>query len=266
MSWKSTLEDVIAHRRRAMGDPPSLDELIDLRQGRLSADQRERVLERAAVDPEVAQDLLDIVDYPNLPSADDEPDGERRAERWRRFQERLRAEDPDPFGQGSADPGELPQVLGRSAAARRPRWLGVAASLAIGAVVGAFLWQILRPSSTGPGTPVGNVEILSLSLDQSPGSRGGRVELPGSAEWTLLTFGSARLPAASEYSILVRDRAGAEVWRRDGLVVGTGGLLTVLIPAEVFPPGGYRAEIYPDGDFEGKPAATATWTVAATVP
>jgi hypothetical protein len=264
MSWKAIVEEVIADRRRAMGERPSLDELIELREGRLSADARERVLERAAVDPEVAGELLDVLDYPALPPADGEPDAERKAERWRRFKERLRA-----AGEGESAPGEVvpwPRAVDRRQVVTTSPLMKMAATFLVGTLAGTLGMLALRQRPQEPAAPARNVETVGLSLDSEPGSRGGRVRLPETAEWVLLTFGSGRLPPASDYGILVRDTAGVEVWRHDGLEPGTGGLLTVLVPVRVLPPGGYLAEIYPDDDFEDEPAATATWTVESVVP
>lgn len=265
MSWKAIVEEVIADRRRAMGERPSLDELIELREGRLSADARERVLERAAVDPEVAGELLDVLDYPALPLADGEPDAEWKTERWRRFKERSGEE----AGESEIAPGEVvpwPRAADRRPEATSSPWMKMAATFLVGTLAGTLGMLALRQRPQEPAAPARNVETVGLSLDSEPGSRGGRVRLPETAEWVLLTIGSGRLPPASDYGILVRDNAGVEVWRHDGLEPGTGGLLTVLVPVTVLQPGGYLAEIYPDGDFEDEPAATATWTVESMVP
>lgn len=267
MSWKAVFEEVVADRRRAMGERPSLDELVDLREGRLSADARERVLERAAVDPEVARELLDVLDYPALSPADGEADAERKAERWRRFRAR-QVESREAAGKGEGAPGEVvrwPRPRERRTVVSSPR-MKLAASFLAGTLAGTLGMLALRQRPPEPAAPARNVETAELSFDGAPGSRGGAVRLPKTAEAVLLTFGSARLPPASDYGILVRDSAGVEVWRRDGLVPGTGGVLTVLVPVRVLPPGGYLAEIYPDGDFEDEPAATATWTVESAVP
>ena len=92
MAEKTDLLTPLLETRRRRSARPALETLIDLREGRLSDDERERVLERAAVDPEVARELLDTLDYPALPQEEDEPGDERRAKRWRRFRERLSEE------------------------------------------------------------------------------------------------------------------------------------------------------------------------------
>ena len=80
MSSKAILQEVITDMRQAMGERPSLEMLIRLREGRLSEEEREQVLERAAVDPEFAKELLDVLDFPNTPAEEDEEQDEELRE------------------------------------------------------------------------------------------------------------------------------------------------------------------------------------------
>src|SRR5689334_11763870 len=127
MDWKATLAEIIAERRKELGERPSLDEMIALRVGELSADERERLLERAAWDPEVARELLDVIRFPDLGHGETPPEDDADQDRsWQVMRAKLRSE------------GLLPEVSAAPAPAPPPPrarvwdWLPMAASFAAG--------------------------------------------------------------------------------------------------------------------------------------
>ena len=253
-SRKAILEKVMADRLRAMGEGPDAEKLVQWRQGTLTEQEREAWLERAAVDPAFARQLLDGLDFPEVPT--EQPwDEATRERKWQRFTDRLREE-----GARADGPATEPLAFPAPVADRATRWLRLAASLFIGVLLGVALYRVVDgPTSQAPA--VRNVESLALIFDDATGGRGSSTEIKASAEWVQLTFSSASLPVAESYSLRVLDTGGAEVFRQAGLVPGTGAKLTALLPASRLPAGGYQALIYPGDDFDAEALATATWIV-----
>jgi len=94
MDWKATLADAMAERRRELGERPSTEELIALRAGELSDDERERLIEHAAWDPDVARELFDLLRFPALPDGEAEVSaaGPAQDRSWQALRARLRSE------------------------------------------------------------------------------------------------------------------------------------------------------------------------------
>ena len=273
-SRKATLEQVMADRLEAMGEEPSSETLLAWRQGRLDESEREQLLERAAVDPAFARELLDTLDFPELP-AEQPWDAPTRERKWQRFTERMRAEgvwadeaadEASSTREGVDPPVTFPTSVAGSAR-RAGAWgrLPLAASLLIGVLLGATLYRVVD----GPATPVPalrNVESLALAFDHEAGGRGSVAEIKASAEWLQLVFSASALPVAERYGLRVLDVTGREVYRQAGLVPGTGARLTALVPIEDLAAGGYRAKLYPGDDFDAEAVATANWIVTFESP
>lgn len=271
-SRKAILEQVMADRLEAMGEEPASETLLAWRRGELDESEREQLLERAAVDPAFARQLLDTLDFPELP-AEQPWDAPTRARKWQRFTERLRAEgvwtdeagnEAEKTRQDADSPAVFPVPVPARAVASAG-WLRLAASLLIGVLLGSTLYRVVdRPAA--PVSAPGNVESLTLPFDHEASSRGGAVEIKRSAEWLQLVFSASALPVAESYGLRVFDAIGREVYRRAGLVPGTGARLTALVPIDDLAAGGYRAQLHPGGDFNTEAAATATWIVTFESP
>ncbi|MEO1369716.1 MAG: hypothetical protein AAFX50_21250, partial [Acidobacteriota bacterium] len=234
----------MAERLQAMGDEPSTEMLAKWREGRLGDDERELLHERAAVDPAFAKELLDALDFPEIPS--EEPwDDATRDRKWQQFSERLRAEETL-----SAEPPQLEQTSAPLPFGRperrlyRERWLPLAAALILGLGLGLFIPRFFStgpwgdpPSVDGPGAEdpaafaaLGNVETFVVNLGGGPdsgGVRGGTLALGGTVGAVLLVMSATDLPASESYACRLLDSDSVEVFRRDGLVPGSGALLSI---------------------------------------
>ncbi|HEX2162527.1 MAG TPA: hypothetical protein VHM02_01120, partial [Thermoanaerobaculia bacterium] len=121
---RTAAEATMAARRDALGEAPSPEELIALRDGSLPPEGRGLVEEKVAAFPEAAATLLDLARFPDVPAAPGvrEVGDDEIARDWQRLRARMtrerRAEDAAP-------------------AASRPRWRS-AALLAAGLFVGVI--------------------------------------------------------------------------------------------------------------------------------
>lgn len=225
MDWKATLEEILAERRQRLGERPSADDFIALRAGELADDERERLLEYAAVDPEVGQELFDVLRFPEL--SDDDPalseDGLDEAgvdERWRALRDRL----PMPL------PVSVPMPV-----SRRYRWLPLAAMFLLG--VGAAL---LFDQGRDPRVNLEIVELLPLS--EEPGTaRGGDAEgvsvgaNTGGLVLTLAVPEVVSTPGLSSSEgpyTLELTRGDGTTTTLSGLSPGLGGVFVLDLPRE----------------------------------
>lgn len=80
MTRNATLSEDLAvlaeEQRLKLGEPPTIEQLIAYRDGRLSEDEADRIRDRLAVDPEWAAIYLDLACFPDLdlPVADSDAD------------------------------------------------------------------------------------------------------------------------------------------------------------------------------------------------
>ncbi len=227
MDWKATLEEILAERRQQLGESPSTLELIALRAGEVSDDERRRLLELAATDPEVAHELLGVLRFPETVDDDadrlaDVDDREGVDERWQTLRDRMIAE------------GDLPTAAAaQPVASSKPHsgWLQLAAALAI--CVGAGLVGFsLRP----PNTPVAQanpqiIELQAIAAD-APVRRGAgeRANLDPDTGGVVLTLDVLEsLPEDGRYRLVILH-GNNPVATVDDLAPGRGSLLTLTVP------------------------------------
>ena len=92
-SLVSAVRAALAGRRRELARPPSPDELVAYREGRLNPAERERVEQALGAFPEAARALRDIAAFPAVEPADpaDRLSQEDVDARWEAFRRRLAA-------------------------------------------------------------------------------------------------------------------------------------------------------------------------------
>lgn len=232
--WKATLAEVMAKRRRELGERPSTGELVALLAGELSRGERERLLDRAAWDPEVARDLRELLHL--LEPADGEVGPGKDADldrRWQAMRSRLVAErvlPPTPVLQPA--PPELPR-------ARSWRWLPLAASFAVGVIAAMAVWQLR--TSVGPRSPGGHVEVNLPIVELEPTTSGPRVDTRRGGEITLVPVSSEGLvltltapgvaPGSGPYDLAIR-RDDREIFHSRQLVPAEGGMFVLFLPRD----------------------------------
>src|SRR5436309_13901561 len=81
----------MARKRDELGGPPSPEELLAYRDGRLEPAERQRMEARIAVHPEAARALADLAAFPDVEPASGTPElsDEEIGARWQAFRQRL---------------------------------------------------------------------------------------------------------------------------------------------------------------------------------
>ena len=252
MDWKATLEEILAERRQELGDPPAIDDLIALRAGELSDAERSELLEHAAVDPEVARELFDVLRFPQ--SGDEELPGEERApdeepaakagveERWQALRERL------------VEEGDLPS---RPASPRRRAWLPLAAMFLLGVgaslIVGRLRDGGAPPPAAAPRVNLAIVELLPVGGDPS-GLRGAPeiATLAADAGGLVLALAVPGLlpsPERAPFRLELR-RGDGTVSTVEGLTPGAGGVFLLHLPREQLRVGRHELRLLDAGGAE----------------
>jgi hypothetical protein len=94
-------------------------------------------------------------------------------------------------------------------------------------------------ASAGPRLNLPIFELIPGALiDRGAPVGGNDVAVPGDADEVAL-FLTAEAPAAGGASLVLKDAAGREVWRADGLRYGPPGGYVVTLPASLLPDGAY---------------------------
>ena len=231
-----SLKAIMATKRDEWGGPPSPEELLAYRDGRLDPAERQRMEERIAVHPEAARALADLAAFPNVEAAPGTPElsDEEIGDRWQAFREKL---------------PELPKPAPVVAMRDRRRsffTLKLAAailmSLAIGGIAG-FLGG--RASRDLPGSAI-NVKTAEPAPEGEGESRSAPsiLEMPESSEELLLVL---RLPAQKDfpaYAAEIVDGRGVRVWARGGLRPTEIGTLQMSFPAGALPSGRLRIRLF----------------------
>lgn len=234
MDWKATLAEIMAERRQELGERPSTDEMIALRAGELSEEERERLLERASWDPEVARELFDLIRFPELPDGEAAPANDLGLDqRWQALRARLLSEGILP---GTQQPP--PEASPPPERARNRAWFPMAASFAAGVALTFAIGELRSPSR--PGSPretvkinLPIVELLALSDTATDVRRGGELTVvPARIEGIVLTLSAPGLALGSgPYALEIR-RGRQEVFRSKDLVPGEGGVFVLLLPRD----------------------------------
>ncbi len=264
----------------AVSDHPEIDELVDYQEGRLDADDAQRVRRHLETCRECAREVRELESFDQAVDADLEPSPEQTAEDWARFQEQVSGEirqtdDGDHGGQtlerprpeltaltptpvaapGAPTPGT---TTPRAEPSRSLRWLSMAASIMIG-LVGVGLWiasQRTAPPEPTPRHPY----AFDLVPDGEDRLRDAallaRVEVPTGMDALLARLNLGDQTPYDGYRAEIADSDDAVVWSQDGLRRQPAGQFVVLIHRDQLPADGYRLSVFGiAGDGETKLAS-----------
>jgi hypothetical protein len=203
-------------QRRARGEHPSPEELLDYHLGDLAAGERERLQEHLAVCADCSRTVLDLAAFPEV-----EPDGGSGAPAEAEW-ERLRRQ---------AFPGRRPATV------QLRTWGLLAASLLIAVLGGYWAGRQSRPAA----------EVFVASLvpieEVRSASEPEFVRVP---RWARAVVLSLLPPPGSEsrpdYEVELVDQGGKVVWGRGGLRANADGEVAVSVPR--LPAGTYGINLY----------------------
>lgn len=241
--FRRALEGIRAAKRRELGEPPTPEELLAYRDGRLDAAAREVVEAKIAVYPEAARALADLAVIPDIEPEPPELSDEDIEARWQAVRPRLTAR-PQPSPGGWSRLGQL------------------AAAAVLVLTAGLTGYVAGRGSGTSPASPPPgpsiNVTIAELAPLEEGGVRSSPVvEMPSGSEELVLVL---RLPDAEDltsHTAEILDAQGARVWTREGLRPTALGTLQLAFPRGTLAPGTYRIEIF--GDLRGERTPVASY-------
>ncbi len=248
MDWRATLEEILAERRRRFGEPPAEEDLIALRAGELADDDRRRLLEHAAVDPEVARELFAVLRFPEADDDSPEADESGVGRRWRALRDRLETEGDLPAEEAPLPPVPLP---------RRPAWLPLAAMFLLGVTATLLVDRARRPSGPGAaGEARVNLPIVELlPVGDAAAVRGAeRVTVAADAGGLVLTLAVPGLPPApgrGPYSLEL-TRGDGTTAAVAGLAPGVGGVFVLALPRQAWSDGLHQLRLI---DVDGQPVA-----------
>ncbi len=255
MDWKATLEEILAERRQELGEPPRLADFIALRVGELSEDDRRRLLEHAAVDPEVSRELFDVLRFPE-PGGDEDPASDEAGvgERWQALRQRLEAE-----GDLPARPAAPTFPESGEPTPRRIAWLPLAAMFLLGIGTALIVDRFRDPSDPGTSAEARvNLAILELlPVDDDPSGVRGSAEVVAvapDADGLVLALAVPDLAPSPD-----RGPFRLELTRGDGttstiggLTPGIGGVFLLDLPRRELTAGRHELRLL---DREGQPVA-----------
>jgi hypothetical protein len=231
-----SLKAIMANKRDEWGGPPSPEELLAYRDGRLDPEERQRLEERIAIHPDAARALADLAAFPNVEPAPGTPElsDEEIGARWQAFREKL-PELPAPapvIEIGSRRGSSFPLKLAAS----------VLVSLAIGGIAG-FLGG--RSSRDLPESAI-NVTIAELTPEEESGARSAPsiLEMPEGAEELVLVLSVPVQKDFSDYEAEIADGQGVRIWTREGLLPTAMGTFQVSFRAGTLKPGLLHLRLY----------------------
>lgn len=253
-----SLKAIMAAKRREVGGPPTPEELLAYRDGRLDPAERERLEARIAVHPDAARALADLAAFPEIEPAPGVPDvsAEEVAARWQSFRQKL-ADLPAPQPAAPEARREAP-VVPLHPERREPRripawWLAAAASAALAVGLGNGFLAGRASRDSAPVSAI-NVAISELRPIEEGGDRAAAsaVDLPKDAEELVLVLGLDDAGELAAYEAEIRDAQGARVWSRKGLQPTPLGTFQLSFRRGVLKPGQYRIDLFGREEGEGR--------------
>ena len=191
--------------RRRLGEAPSMEQLIALRDGRLEEDEADRVRDRLAVDPELAALYLDLKRFPDLEAADTEPASDVDAA-WRKITARLAPDAPT-----AKEIEEEGRVV---AFRRRPSsraLLAMAASLVLAAGL-AWLWVTHTGTLwVGHPDPLPKGAYHTVNVDDENQYRGFELRVPTSAVGVALHLDIGQLEGPGKFVVVLSDASERQI-------------------------------------------------------
>ena len=233
MSWKETLEQYLAERRKRFAGPPSTESMIRMREADLPDEERDRILEQAAVDPEVARQLFDVLRFPEMSRDEDESEpgfdieDQLAAVRRRLGREGLRREEEH----------------------RRTRtdfrWFRFAVPVAalLSLLVGAFFLSPFR-LVYDKRPELGSEALLNLAVAELAPAEfldgtwrsSSKSTIPCAGEGIVVSLSVPGLrphPEAGSFSLAIQDEQAGDPTILEGLLPGLGGVFVLALPRGV---------------------------------
>lgn len=260
--WQAAYGELIAARRRELGDPPSEEELLSYSRGELSEPEAARVRDLLVCYPELIA-VLEPLPSPaaGQPEDADSLSQEELAQDWVSLQARLGAQHAgrDAWREGDEETSAAGWPVAGPALRRLRRWQLSAAAAALLAVVFAGL---LVRTQRDLREPRYDVEHRLLLPD---GERGGAqqppIPLPSEAEYFLLIPALVNAPRFPDYRLDIVDLNGQGermIWSASGLRRRSDDTFELWVPRSFLEPGKYRLVLH---GLDGRPVELARYTV-----
>lgn len=240
-----SLKAIMATKRDQWGEPPSPEELLAYRDGRLEPAERQRLEDKIAIYPDAARALADLAAFPVVEPSPGAPElsDEEIGARWQTFRQRLPERPPEPV-----------RAAPRVETGVRRRWyrspfLKLAAAALIGLAVGwaaGFLGsRPAREHAPGPESAI-NVKIAELVPAEEGVTRSAPapLEMPEGSEELVLVLGTPVQKDYPVYEAEVVDSKGQRVWTREGLRPTALGTFQVSFRAGALRPGLLRLRLF----------------------
>lgn len=265
---RASLEALVVPRRDRLGGPATPEELIAWRDDALDEEERRRIGEKIAADPDAARALADLAAFPEVAPAPGttELSDEDVDAHWQAFRAQLAELPPPPMVHRTPESAPAPRAAKRELRAARPsfRWQQAAAALVLlsAGVAGGFLAGRSVSGGATDGSGAINVEIVELQPAGEGGARAAPVEVKTSSdsEGTVLILGTRDHTPFPAYRVEMIDLAGARVWERRGLRPTPLGTFQLAFPRGALAPGDYRIYLQGlDGRDEDRPTPLAAY-------
>lgn len=241
---ENALRAIMAAKREELGEPPTPEELLAYRDGRLDAAARQSVEARLALYPDAARALADLAAFPEVEPAPGTPElsDEDVEARWMALREKLGEVEkpliPGPSGRGEPPPTHSGAVSPSSGSASSLK-LAAGALLALG--VGFLAGRASHPDPEGAV----NVTIAELTPVEEGGVRAAsEVEVSEFSEELVLVLGLLDPGEYPDYEAEILDPDGVRRWSRQGLRPTPLGTFHLGFRRDVLPPGSYQVLLF----------------------
>ena len=232
-------EAIMARKRKELGDPPTPEELLAYRDGRLDPVARERLESKVAVHPDAARALADLAAFPDVEPGPGVPDlfDKDVDAGWNAFRGRLETL-PRP------EPASVRSISARSTWS--PTLLAAAAVLLLSVGLGGYLAGRASRTAPQPAGPSRNVQIAELQPVTGDVFRAPEapLELPESSEALVLILALPGTKEFTRYEAEIRDQDGRILWSGGGLNPNPLGNVQMSFPRSAFTPGVYRIDLF----------------------
>ncbi|HEX7185468.1 MAG TPA: hypothetical protein VF756_26835 [Thermoanaerobaculia bacterium] len=244
--FRTSLKAIMAAKREELGEPPTPEELLAYRDGRLDLVERQRMEARIAVHPDAARALADLAAFPNVEPAPGTPEltDEEIGARWQSFRRRLpELPKPEPVKE---EESPAPATVVPIGAHRRPFGLPLAAAATVALTAGLAGGFLIGRASHDVSESYVNVHIAELTPVTEEGERSAPapVEMPERSEELMLILAAEEGEAFPDYEAEIVDPNGVPVWTRMGLRPTSLGNFHLSFRRGALESGMYRIHLY----------------------
>jgi len=258
--FATALEAIMARKREELGEPPTPEELLAYRDGRLAPAARDLLEARIAVHPDAARALADLAAFPDVEPEPGAPDlsAEEIDFGWEAFRRKLeKLPKPAPAPTRRPTPGSSTWRLAAAAVLL----------LTVGLVTGYLAGRASRSTPGSEVKPHLNVTIAELAPvgdeEESLRAPTASVELPPESEELLLILSLPETRPFASYTAEIHDREGRRLWSGEGLRLTPLGTFQLSFPRDAFAAGTYRIDVF-GVERAGRPTKVARYELALT--